>query len=60
MHKIVDRNITNIINRIKTNLAVALLDARQVGKSTIAGMIIANFPNQFNHFYLNLGIALIV
>ena len=52
MHKIVDRNITNtIIDRIKTNPAVALLGARQVGKSTIAGMIIDNFPNAI---YLDL------
>lgn len=34
-----------IIDRLKTNPAVALLGARQVGKSTIAGMIIENFPD---------------
>ncbi|MCK5097050.1 MAG: AAA family ATPase, partial [Desulfobacteraceae bacterium] len=52
MHKIIKRNITaTIIDRLKTNPAVALLGARQVGKSTIAGMIIENFPGAI---YLDL------
>ncbi|MBU8911826.1 MAG: ATP-binding protein [Desulfobacterales bacterium] len=52
MHKIIERNITDtIIARLKTNPAVALLGARQVGKSTIAGMIIENFPGAI---YLDL------
>jgi hypothetical protein len=52
MHRIIKRNITDaIIDRLKTNPAVALLGARQVGKSTIAGMIIKKFPNAI---YLDL------
>ena len=52
MHKIIKRNITaTIIDRLLTNSAVALLGARQVGKSTIAGMIIEKFPDAI---YLDL------
>ena len=52
MHEIIKRNITDtIIDRLKTNPAVALLGARQVGKSTIAGMIIEKFPSAI---YLDL------
>jgi len=52
MHKIIERNITDtIIDRLNTNPAVALLGARQVGKSTIAGMIIEHFPGAI---YLDL------
>jgi predicted AAA+ superfamily ATPase len=52
MHKIIKRNITaTIIDRLLTNPAVALLGARQVGKSTIAGMIIEKFPGAI---YLDL------
>jgi len=52
MHKIIKRKLTNtIIKRLKTNPAVALLGARQVGKSTIAGMILDHIPNAI---YLDL------
>ena len=52
MHQTIKRNITDtIIDRLKTNPAVALLGARQVGKSTIAGMIIEKFPSAI---YLDL------
>ena len=52
MHKIIDRNITrDIIKRLKNFPAVALLGARQVGKSTIAEEIIKQFPDAI---YLDL------
>jgi predicted AAA+ superfamily ATPase len=41
MHNLIPREITDTVNtRLKTYPAVALLGARQVGKSTIAGMVI--------------------
>lgn len=52
MHGIIKRNITRtILKRLKNNPAVALLGARQVGKSTIAEMIIKNYPDAI---YLDL------
>ena len=41
MHKLIKREITATVKtRLKNYPAVALLGARQVGKSTLAGMII--------------------
>jgi len=52
MHKIIKRYITEaIIDRLDTNPAVALLGARQVGKSTLAEIIIENFSDAI---YLDL------
>lgn len=53
MHKIIPRNDlkTTILARLENNPAVALLGARQVGKSTIAEMIITKFPGAL---YLDL------
>ncbi len=45
MHKILARNITQtVLKRLKTNPAVALLGARQVGKSTVAEMVLRCVP----------------
>lgn len=45
MHKIIKRDCTpTVIHRLKNNPAVALLGARQVGKSTIAEIVIKEFP----------------
>jgi len=47
-----ERNIlSDIVKRLHTNPAVALLGARQVGKSTLAEMIIEQFPDAM---YLDL------
>lgn len=52
MHKIIQREITaTVIRRLKNNPAVALLGARQVGKSTIAEMAIKEFAGAI---YLDL------
>ena len=52
MHGLIKREITGAIEqRLQNNPAVALLGARQVGKSIIAEMIIENFPNAL---YLDL------
>jgi len=41
-----ERNLlSDIVKRLHTNPAVALLEARQVGKSTLAEMIIEQFPD---------------
>ena len=45
MHKLIKREITATVKtRLKNYPAVALLGARQVGKSTLAGMIIEQIP----------------
>jgi len=45
MHRLIQRDITNTVKtRLKNYPAVALLGARQVGKSTIAGVIIEKIP----------------
>ena len=45
MHRIIQREITNTVKtRLKNYPAVALLGARQVGKSTIAGMVLEQIP----------------
>ena len=45
MHELIGREITDTVKtRLKNYPAVALLGARQVGKSTIAGMIIEQIP----------------
>lgn len=52
MHGIIVRNITDtLINRLKSNPCVALLGARQTGKSTLAEIILDHFPNAI---YLDL------
>ncbi len=53
MHTIVKRNdiTSTILSRLNNNPAVALLGARQVGKSTLAGMVIEEFPDAI---YLDL------
>lgn len=52
MHNLVKREITTtVLNRLKNNPAVALLGARQVGKSTIAEMVISQIPKAI---YLDL------
>lgn len=52
MHTLIKRKLTDtIVKRLKTNPAVALLGARQVGKSTIAGMVLEYFPDSV---YLDL------
>ncbi|MBU2515880.1 ATP-binding protein [bacterium] len=52
MHGIIKRSIADIIiKRLKTNPAVALLGARQVGKSTLAEMVLDYIPNSV---YLDL------
>ncbi len=53
MHTIIKRNdiASTILFRLKSNPAVALLGARQVGKSTLAGMIMENFADAI---YLDL------
>jgi predicted AAA+ superfamily ATPase len=52
MHEYINRSITSdIVKRLRSNPAVALLGARQVGKSTIAEMIIRQFPDAI---YLDL------
>lgn len=52
MHTIIKRDITStVIHRLKTNPAVALLGARQVGKTTIAEIVIKKFPQAI---YLDL------
>ena len=52
MHGLIERQIKNtIIQRLNNNPAVALLGARQTGKSTLAGMIIKEFKNAI---YLDL------
>ncbi len=52
MHGLIDRDIVNtIMNRIQNNPAVGLLGTRQVGKSTIAEIIVRNFPDAL---YLDL------
>ena len=44
MHSLVEREITKtVISRLENYPAVALLGARQVGKSTLAGMVINQF-----------------
>ena len=45
MHRIIQREITDTVKaRLKNYPAVALLGARQVGKSTIAGVVIKQIP----------------
>ena len=45
MHKLIHRDITDSVKtRLNNYPAVALLGARQVGKSTIAGMLIEKIP----------------
>ena len=45
MHELIGREITDTVKtRLKNYPAVALLGARQVGKSTIAGMVIEQIP----------------
>ena len=45
MHELIEREITDTVKtRLKNYPAVALLGARQVGKSTIAGMVIEQIP----------------
>lgn len=52
MHEYRQRSVsTYIVNRLHSNPAVALLGARQVGKSTLAEMMIEAFPNAM---YLDL------
>ncbi|MDQ6960073.1 MAG: ATP-binding protein [Mariprofundaceae bacterium] len=52
MHGYIDRIITaEIVKRLQSNPAVALLGARQAGKSTIAEVIIRQFPDAI---YLDL------
>ena len=52
MHNIIERTCTTtILKRLQTNPAVALLGARQVGKTTIADMIQQHFPKTI---YLDL------
>jgi predicted AAA+ superfamily ATPase len=53
MHDNIDRNavVSTIKKRLDNNPAVALLGARQVGKSTIAGMLLKQFPDSI---YLDL------
>ena len=52
MHGIRERYLASeVVKRLHTNPAVALLGARQVGKSTLAEMIIAKFPDAI---YLDL------
>ncbi len=52
MHGLIKRKITDTIkNRLKTNPAVALLGARQVGKSTLAEMVLNDIPTSV---YLDL------
>jgi len=52
MHTIFQREITTtVISRLVTNPAVALLGARQVGKTTLAEMVIEEFPGAI---YLDL------
>lgn len=52
MHSILKRQITTtVIDRLLTNPAVALLGARQVGKSTLAEIVIKEFPEAI---YLDL------
>jgi len=46
MHGYINRSITpEIVKRLQSNPAVALLGARQAGKSTIAEVIIRQFPD---------------
>ncbi|WP_419662650.1 hypothetical protein Dvar_31160 [Desulfosarcina variabilis str. Montpellier] len=52
MHNIIPREITETVRtRLKNFPAVALLGARQVGKTTIAGIVIDQFPKSI---YLDL------
>ncbi len=53
MHRIIDRDkiTSTILTRLDKNPAVALLGARQVGKSTLAGMVMEEFPDAI---YLDL------
>ena len=52
MHNVINRGcFQTIIQRLWTNPAVALLGARQVGKSTLAAMLIKYFPGAI---YLDL------
>lgn len=52
MHGIISRNITaTIIDRLENTQAVALLGARQVGKSTLAEIILDHYPEAL---YLDL------
>ncbi len=52
MHGLIERSCIPIIkSRLKTNPAVALLGARQVGKSTIAGLLMEEFTDAL---YLDL------
>ena len=52
MHGLIERKcIPTIKSRLKSNPAVALLGARQVGKSTIAGLLIEEFGDSL---YLDL------
>ena len=45
MHELIQREITDTVKtRLKNYPAVALLGARQAGKSTIAGMVIEQIP----------------
>ncbi len=45
MHELIEREITDTVKtRLKNYPAVALLGARQVGKSTLAGMVIEKIP----------------
>ncbi len=46
MHDLIQREITDIVKaRLNNYPAVALLGARQVGKSTLAGMVLEQIPN---------------
>lgn len=52
MHNLINRScFPTVIDRLRTNPAVALLGARQVGKSTLAAMVIKQFPGAL---YLDL------
>ncbi len=52
MHGYIERNISEaILNRLENNPAVALLGARQVGKSTLAENILKRYPDSI---YLDL------
>lgn len=52
MYNLIDRGCFQaVIERLRTNPAVALLGARQVGKSTLAAMLIKEFPGAL---YLDL------
>ncbi len=52
MHSLIKRSLTDtVLKRLKTNPAVALLGARQVGKSTLAEMILPHFTKSI---YLDL------